>query len=392
MLPSLNGDSFSFKLNRFPTIDRNYLIKTGFVRSESDQSEKPAAIQRALCRMMYLLARQGATWLVLFVLLAAAALAAAVEDVSNDSNKTSGATGNNSSQPPADDNNDDDVVCCGQSDPEHYHHRQPPWGISSYGIVFNSNHSNYLSAGGFALDVVRPGWSWHSQRQKQLVAPFCYDTIPNAGSTCFSSDVADNCQSVLRGTPAYGNRFCLTDQPHTIIGPVCWNGTCHGEETQQACTAVNNGWFVGGGSSNYITPSTINKTGILIEALDVGWCVVPGDDHTLFGPACYGPTCYTVELLEACAKLKGTNFADRFCLLHDKSYTVVGPVCTATTGPIEQASECYADETAQVCQEMGGTSVGGIFCILKGDPGRPNLMMIYDDDNRKNKKKLVYYV
>jgi hypothetical protein len=316
--------------------------------------------------MMYLLARQGATRFFLFVLLAVVALATAVEDVSNDNNKTSGAgnNNNNSSQPPADtgNNNDDDGAFPKEElqDPEYYRHRQPPWGISSYGNV-NRNHSNYLAAGGFVLDIVRPGWSWHSQRQEQLVAPFCYDVAPNALSICYSGDVADNCHSVLQGTPAYGDRFCLTDQPHTIIGPVCWNGTCHGAETRQTCaTAVNNGWYIGARSEHVVAAG-------LMEGLDVGWCVVPGDDHTLFGPACYGPTCYTAELIEACMKLNGTNFADRFCLLHDKSYTVVGPVCTPTIGPIEQASECYADETAQVCLEMGGTSVGGIFCILQGD-------------------------
>ena len=70
----------------------------------------------------------------------------------------------------------------------------------------------------------------------------------------------------------------------------------------------------------------------------------------------------------ACRGVPETEWdnADRFCLL-DRLYTAVGPVCTPSVGPIEQASECYSDETAQLCAEMGGTSVGGIFCILKGD-------------------------
>jgi hypothetical protein len=114
------------------------------------------------------------------------------------------------------------------------------------------------------------------------------------------------------------------------------------------------------------SPSDNGDDAIFIESLEAGWCVVPGEDHTLFGPACYGSVCYTTELMTACQTLNGINFADGFCLLPHRSYTVVGPVCTPTQGAVDQAPQCYGDETAQLCQEMGGTNVGDIFCILPG--------------------------
>jgi hypothetical protein len=133
-----------------------------------------------------------------------------------------------------------------------YQLAQPPWGISSYGNV-DGNRSNYLSAGGFIMDIVRPGWSWHSGRQQQLIAPFCYDTIPNLMSACYTGQVKNECRAKLDGTPTYGGRFCLTNRPHTIIGPVCWNGQCYGAATRQVCesSSIQNGWFVGGKSNNF---------------------------------------------------------------------------------------------------------------------------------------------
>jgi hypothetical protein len=265
------------------------------------------------------------------------------------SHAQSNSSSSNSSQP---DDDDAGWIPAGE-------YKLPPWGWSSYGNV-DEYGSLYFKASGFGVDIVRPGWSWKSNRQDQLVAPFCYDTVPGYMSSCFTGQVEESCQTELQGTPTYENLFCLTNKPHAIVGPVCWNRTCYGEETRQACEEVN-GWFVGGESSSFATPD-----GVVISSQDVGWCVVPGSDHTVFGPACYGLDCYTDELAEACQKLNGTNFADRFCLL-DRSYTVVGPVCTPSEGAIEEASECYAEETALVCSEMGGTSVGGIFCILKGE-------------------------
>jgi hypothetical protein len=198
-------------------------------------------------------------------------------------------------------------------------YKQPPWGFSSYGNV-DEYGSAYLAAAGFALDIVRPGWSWHSNRQgAQLVAPFCYDIVPGYMTTCFTDAVQEHCTtSGLQGTPAYGNLFCISNQPHTIVGPVCWNRTCYGEQTRQACTAVAKdedtaagAWYVGVGphTSRFATPD-----GVVQESLDVGWCVVPGNHHTVFGPACYGLECYTDDLVAACQKLHGVNFADRFCL------------------------------------------------------------------------------
>jgi hypothetical protein len=303
-------------------------------------------------------------FVLLFLLLAVLARADDEGSNNNSTNMTTSRPNNSTTTlPPLDD--DDNSTGSNWTGivfgPEYYRYDQPPWGPTSYGNA--DQYGSDYPASQFVLDIVRPGWSWNSNRQQQLIAPFCYDTVPRGMSTCYTGQVQDNCQSVLQGTPAYGNRFCLTDQPHTIIGPVCWNRTCYGEETRQACASIN-GWFVGGKDANY--GGQINETdSFTIESPDVGWCVVPGDNHTLFGPACYGEDCFTTELKAACTKLNGTNFADLYCLLPGTLFTVVGPVCTPRdSGPIAQASQCYGNETARVCQEMGGTNVGDIFCIL----------------------------
>jgi hypothetical protein len=229
----------------------------------------------------------------------------------------------------------------------------PPWGFSSYGNS-NANGSLYLQPAGYVLDVVRPGWSWSSNRQANRMAPFCYDDLPGYASTCYTGQVQNECNASLSGgMPAYNGLFCLSHEPHVIVGPVCWNRTCFGPETREACATVKNGWFVGGKGFDTATP--LDET---IEALDVGWCVVPGHDYTVFGPACYGQECFTDELIDVCQQLNGTNFADRFCLLDTSAYTVVGPICTPHKGPIEADSNCYPEETEQLCSEMDGISVG----------------------------------
>jgi len=243
------------------------------------------------------------------------------------------------------------------------YYKVPPWGMSSFGYV-DEFGSHYRGASGFA-DIVRPGWSW-TRRELHRSAPFCYDTLPGRGSQCFSSEVKQVCEEKLGGISAYQDTVCLPnkDQPFAVLGPVCWNQTCYAEETKTACDDIG-AFFIGilSGGGAYYEEYT---TGELFKGQEASYCVIPGDSHTIIGPACYGKECFTKELADACQDMGGTNFADRFCLV-DASYTVIGPICTPTTGPIEEASVCHPEETKALCDEMNGINIGDIFCVVKGD-------------------------
>jgi hypothetical protein len=244
-------------------------------------------------------------------------------------------------------------------DPDTYY-VVPPWGLSSFGYV-NRYGSNYRGAFGFG-DIVRPGWSWTRPEMRTSML-FCYDTIPGRVSECYTGQVKDVCESHLGGVAVAGDQLCLTNQPYAVVGPTCWNNTCYGKETLKACEEAS-GYLIGTlhpDSESYDEAANREFWG-----QPVAWCVVPGDKHTVLGPACYGRECFKKELAQACESLGGTNFADLFCLLNE-SYTVIGPICVPTGGPIEDASVCYPEEAAAACADMNGTSVGDIFCVVEGD-------------------------
>ena len=250
-------------------------------------------------------------------------------------------------------------------DPYDYY-KIPPWGLSSFGNV-DEFGSNYRGQPAFA-DVVRSGWSW-TQREMRKSAPFCYDTLAGYSSSCYTGSVKEICEESLGGISAYGDRLCLSKKPFGVLGPVCWNLTCYDEETKAACDAVG-GYFIGatGPGSLFQAPQYNDEpdNGIVYEAENAAWCAIPGKNHTIVGPACYGKECFTEELAAACKEMGGTNFADRFCLV-DESYKVIGPICTPINGPIEEASICHPEETKALCSDMNGINIGDIFCVVKGD-------------------------
>ena len=228
--------------------------------------------------------------------------------------------------------------------PDPYDYYQiPPWGLSSFGNV-DEFGSNYRGQPGFA-NVVRSGWSW-TRSEMRKSAPFCYDTLAGYSSSCYTESVKEICEESLGGISAYGDRLCLSKEPFDVLGPVCWNLTCYGEETEAACEAVG-GYFIGatGTGTRFHAPQDFDEpdNGIVYEAENAAWCAIPGK-HTIVGPACYGKECFTEEMAVACKEMGGTNFADRFCLV-DASYKVIGPICTPINGPIEEASTCHPEET-----------------------------------------------
>ena len=237
----------------------------------------------------------------------------------------------------------------------------PPWGASSFGAVdWQTGQSLYGGAPGFA-DVVRGGWSW-TRREMRASAPFCYDSLPGYGSGCYTENVRTVCERSLGGTAGYGDSFCLSKRPFDLVGPVCWNGTCYANETLEACNRIG-GSFVGDVGSGALFQTS---SGVTIEGQNAAWCAIPGKQHTIVGPACYGEECFTKDLAAACKTLNGTNFADRFCLV-DESYKVIGPICTPVAGPVANASVCHPNETRDLCTEMKGINIGDIFCVVKGD-------------------------
>jgi hypothetical protein len=235
----------------------------------------------------------------------------------------------------------------------------PPWGVSSFGFV-NRYGSAYRDVFGFA-DVVRPGWSW-TRPEMRTSMMFCYDSIPGVASTCYTGQVKELCEGPLRGSSTAEDHLCLTDQPFSVVGPTCWNKTCYFEETKEACEAIG-GYLIGTRDpAEVLDPQTDQ----VVPGQAAAWCIVRGNDHTILGPACFGTECFKEELSVACETLGGKNFAGLFCLL-EKSYKVIGPICSPTSGPIENASVCYEEETTALCDDMNGTSVGGIFCVVKGE-------------------------
>jgi hypothetical protein len=237
----------------------------------------------------------------------------------------------------------------------------PPWGMSSFGNV-DEFGSHYREAG-FA-DIVRPGWSW-TRPELHHSAPFCYDTLPGRVSQCYPGEVKTVCEEKLGGISAYQDTVCLPNknQPFAVVGPVCWNHTCYPEETKRACEDIG-GFVIGSGSGGVHYEEY--TTGEVFVGQEAPYCAISGDSHTIIGPACYGQECFPLQLSLACQEMGGTNFANLFCLV-DATHKVIGPICTPTTGPIEEASVCYPEETKALCEEMNGFNIGDIFCVVKGD-------------------------
>ena len=142
----------------------------------------------------------------------------------------------------------------------------------------------------------------------------------------------------------YNDILCIEDpaKPFTVVGPVCWNETCYNDKTFKACETVG-GQFIGVkddstfNTTNYYENLNLNGSSVIAgnthynnqPVSDAAWCAVPGK-HTVVGPTCYGQECFKEALSAACTtSLKGTSFADLFCLVDD-SYIVIGPICTPT--------------------------------------------------------------
>ena len=262
----------------------------------------------------------------------------------------------------------------------------PPWGEPAFG--FDLDHLSYYNSGITNFEDTRHyGWSWLPSYLHKS-APFCYERDPRpfwadsgitSGPAKVCYPITSQCDAL--GGTVFNNVLCIEDpaKPFTVVGPVCWNQTCYNQDTFAACKAVG-GQFIGGQYDSTFNASKFYESLLLQDfneiaqaywdnkpISDAAWCAVPGK-HTLIGPTCYGQECFKDELAAVCnTTLKGTTFADIFCLVDD-TYTVIGPICTPNSINVtHNTSVCYPDETVKLCEEIEGTSIGDIFCVVKGD-------------------------
>jgi len=247
----------------------------------------------------------------------------------------------------------------------------PPWGDSLFG-EWEVEGSQYRLAG--TNDVRHIGWSWGAIHTMTPPCSTAYRKFANestgtwAISACSNPD--DACQAV--GGSLFQDICMETDpdrHPFAVVGPECWQKNCsisNPQNTQKVCEEELGGqWVYPQAFSTGEDVIGADQDGVFVGG---SYCLVPGK-HTVFGPACYGATCYTDSLRSVCQdKLGGTVYGDLYCVM-DPKYTVVGPICRPdAAGATNDDPQCYPEETAATCAALGGEAVGdGVFCILPSE-------------------------